>query len=139
MKDNERFIFFDSFIKLRDEMIEQLLHHQIKTDWPVFDHDKDVCELKTHQYQAIKSIIKEVVSNVIRHSQASLFSVETQVTNLGLQLKLLDNGIGITPKNIHFSKGFGLINIGRIIQDVRGIYKISSSEEGTEVTVFIQL
>lgn len=139
MTINECFVFFDSFTMFRNEMIEQLLNHQIETCWPVNEQDYRNCELQHHQYKAIIMIMREVVSNVIKHSRASIFLVETSVTNSCLELRLMDNGIGVSPKDLYESKGSGLINIKKIIQEVRGLYKITSSEIGTEVKIFIQL
>lgn len=139
MHKTECLNFFDSFARFRGEMIAQLLNHQIETIWHLRDQDYNFSLLKNHEYEAIVWIIREVVSNVIKHSRASMFSVETQMTNFSFQLRLSDNGIGIAPKYLYRSNSFGLTKMKRIIQEARGLYRISSSENGTEIMVFIQL
>lgn len=99
----------DAMADYRVECEKRLSDVKIKLVW---DHQIDDNSLTLTQPQVLNlgRIIREAVSNVIRHAKANKVHISLQVNQDKLTLTLADNGIGI-PANMDPSKGRGLGNI----------------------------
>ncbi len=86
-------------------------------------------------------IIKELFSNIIKHSNADQVVIELHQKKKFILLKIMDNGIGYNSKGIQDkNKGFGLLSIQHRINDLDGTMRIdSSSMKGTTVIIEIGL
>ncbi len=93
----------------RVECEKRLSDVHIRLQW---DNQVDDDHLHLTQPQALNlgRIIREAISNVIRHAQASEVVVKMRATQQHLSLVIADNGIGL-PAGYDQSKGRGLINI----------------------------
>ncbi len=85
-------------------------------------------------------IIQELVTNIIKHSQASEASISiTQHKDL-LSIIVEDNGQGFDIKKIHNEDGMGLANIERRVELLEGSMEVDSTEgKGTTVLIDIPI
>jgi len=85
-------------------------------------------------------IVQESLSNIIKHSGASEFSIQLMFDHINIDLIISDNGKGI-PQEYFESKdlrnfGIGLFNMKERIENLEGKFKIDSSPgEGTIIMV----
>ena len=78
----------------------------------------------------ITRIIQEIITNIVKHANATQMHLHLKKTNSYMALRISDNGKGYdTAKN---SKGLGTKNIETRVQYLKGIYKVTSElEKGT--------
>lgn len=84
----------------------------------------------------INRIMKELVSNIIRHARASRVSVDIHRDHQHLCLCIGDNGMGFKPDNV---EGNGLRNIRSRSAEIGANALTASSDEGTSTTLNIPL
>ncbi len=95
------------------------------------DYDVDSSPPKAAKY-ALLTVIKEALSNIIRHSNATRASVTIREHPAFYQLIVRDNGTKKTPSG----DGIGLKNIAQRVQGLRGQVNISSDNG---FTVFVTI
>ncbi len=103
-------------------------------------------ELSTH-LQSIKEkeskrIAQEALTNVARHANATKVNVSLKSKYNGslLELRIEDNGRGITKDEISKSKSFGLIGMQERINLIRGKFRVSGAKnKGTTLIASIPL
>lgn len=80
---------------------------------------------------SIFRILQEIMSNIIKHAQASSVNIEFIYRKKDLLITVEDNGVGFDttlPKN---KKGIGIRNIESRIQLLSGIFHITSGKKNT--------
>lgn len=83
-------------------------------------------------------VSQEVLTNTIRHAQASRFGVEIAFEQAGLQLALCDDGRGFDPA-ARF-EGFGLLGIRERVESLGGRLKVQSRDgRGTAIFIHVPL
>lgn len=118
------------FTKLPD-LIKELLypweqHIIITTLYDIRQETNDTDDFKVQ----VTRIIQEVITNVIKHANATEIHFHLKQTENYLGLRISDNGKGYdTEKN---SKGLGTKNIETRVQYLKGVYKVKSQlKKGT--------
>ncbi len=102
--------------------------------------DPEEIILDQERSTAIFRIFQEALTNVARHSNATRVSVNLKMKTSKIDLKVKDNGKGITEKQISGPKSFGLIGIRERIHFLEGEVNISGvQDKGTTVTVSIPI
>jgi signal transduction histidine kinase len=88
-------------------------------------------------YQVFR-VIQECLTNVLKHANASLVTIQVAQSPEGLQLLVSDNGKGLeTPQ---LSNGFGIRGMQERVQSMRGTVAINASpNKGTSIDVKIPL
>ena len=87
---------------------------------------------------ALFRIFQETLTNVARHAHATKVRVSLKEKNGIVELKVGDNGKGITEEQISDPKSFGLMGIRERVHPWRGTVKIKGApDKGTTVTVSI--
>jgi signal transduction histidine kinase len=85
---------------------------------------------------AMFRIFQETLTNITRHSGATRVTVILKHTEDAIELHVHDNGRGITDKEIHDPKSFGLIGIRERTQHLQGTVEIKGGpNSGTSITV----
>ncbi|MDJ0594682.1 MAG: sensor histidine kinase [Pleurocapsa sp. MO_226.B13] len=86
----------------------------------------------------IYCIVQEGLTNIQKHSKASLVRLYGETTPEQISLKIADNGIGFEPHRLN--SGFGLRGMQERVQMLGGQIKIDSrSRKGTQIQVKIPL
>ena len=93
---------------------------------------------------AIFRIIQESLSNIAKHSQATVANIVIEYLDTRLNLSIRDNGIGFNKKEVDEScaitGGFGLISINERIELLDGKLQIDTSPgEGTSLKIYVPL
>lgn len=77
-------------------------------------------------------IVQEAISNIVKHSKATEFNIQTMYEEDTIKLIISDDGIGFDPLHTNHksnSSGFGLLNMQERIESYNGRLKIDSSKE----------
>ncbi|HKK40961.1 MAG TPA: PAS domain S-box protein, partial [Bacteroidales bacterium] len=83
-------------------------------------------------------IVQESLTNVIRHSKAKNINIECTNNNKKLELKIIDDGIGISFENLRSRKSFGLLNMKERAKEIGAVLRIESTQEqGTTIIMNI--
>jgi two-component system, NarL family, sensor kinase len=82
-------------------------------------------ELEVNVYR----IIQEISTNIVKHAKATIVDMHICIKDTFLQILIRDNGIGFDENDLlkKETKGFGLQNIRRRVEDMKGIIIIQSS------------
>lgn len=86
-------------------------------------------------YLSIFRLFKEVITNIIKHSEASNVTIEIEFRPEVFSMVIHDNGIGIST-NGH--KGYGLKNIRKRAENLNGTIEFTS-ENGTTVCILLKM
>ncbi|WP_298425226.1 ATP-binding protein [uncultured Kordia sp.] len=113
------------FTKL-PELIKELLYpweqHVLIT--AIYDIRHDTNETDDFKVQ-ITRIIQEIITNIVKHAEATQVTLHLKQTENYMALYISDNGKGYdTGSN---SKGLGTKNIETRVQYLKGIYKVKSN------------
>jgi NarL family two-component system sensor histidine kinase LiaS len=92
-----------------------------------------------HMQQELVRFVQEALSNVARHSRASLVEVSLSSNAQELVLSIRDNGLGFEPGH-EAEAGFGLHTMRERIQQAGGRFSLESSPgQGTNITASLPL
>ena len=82
--------------------------------------------------------IQEAIHNAIKHSGASKISIDIKNVDSQLEIVISDNGNGFNNDAVR--RGNGISNMTKRIEDINGVFSISSSQShGTTVVIVINL
>lgn len=94
--------------------------------------------LDYRQHKTLGSALREVVSNVIRHSGARELAVEIKEEGELLILSLRDDGRGVSPEAVRGeTQGYGLRSLRRRLHDLGGTCELRALEKGSEVVLIL--
>ena len=109
--------------------------NQIDVEFVASDFEAPL-ESKTalHLYR----ILQELISNILRHSKATELTVQILKNSEGLNLMVIDNGIGFSLQRV--KKGMGLQSIKTRVEELQGELDIDSGKgNGTTITIQIPI
>jgi signal transduction histidine kinase len=90
--------------------------------------------LPSDVHVAFYRIAQESINNIVRHSEATEFSVHLQMESEQAQLQIRDNGKGFAPQTL--SGGFGLNNIRERAKAIEAAVDIQSeANQGTQISI----
>ena len=113
----------------RSESVSRLTAASIEAEWSATEVPPDRL-LSASLRAQVTRILREAVSNVIRHSAATLCHIEMQVQGGQLILQVQDNGSGLHPLKDGSSNGSGLANMERRASKLGGSYMRSVGQWG---------
>ena len=120
---------------LRFETAERLEGAKVSLDWPTATERFDDRILTYESYKNLMSSHREVVSNVLRHADATRVTVRVETAEAVLRLTVSDNGRGMSA--MASSSGNGLRNIHTRLGLIKGGCEITSGPAGTCVAMAI--
>jgi signal transduction histidine kinase len=89
--------------------------------------EREACESLTERQQShVIQIVREVLSNVARHSQASYVGVSCALENASVLLQIADDGVGFDRQTA--PRGQGLRNIDERLRQLGGSIEIRPRE-----------
>jgi signal transduction histidine kinase len=104
------------------------------------DTAPDTTELERESATAVFRIFQEILTNVLRHSQAANIYVKLRKTETQLQLEVSDDGRGITESEKGNTRSLGLVGMRERALLVGGNVEIVGvSGKGTTVSVSVPL
>ena len=100
---------------------------------------QNVSKLPKKIEEHIFRILQELISNTLRHAQASCLDVYLYQTDFELQLKVVDNGIGFQLGGLD-DLSYGLRNIKERVEDMAGtVQLLTAPKQGLAVDIRIPL
>ena len=97
--------------------------------------DEAARRLSTEQALHIINIVREGVSNALRHSRAKQITVSLRDLIRSDRLAVTDDGIGFNSRSVQ-GVGHGLVNMAARAQKVRGLFAIQSKpDKGTRISL----
>lgn len=100
---------------------------------------QNVSKLPKKIEEHIFRILQELISNTLRHAQASCLDVYLYQTDEELQLKVVDNGIGFQLGSLD-DLSYGLRNIKERVEDMAGtVQLLTAPKQGLAVDIRIPL
>ena len=126
----------DAIATIRVEFLDRLEAATIKTDWPLTqDTAREPILLDYQTYRNLHATMREIASNIVRHSKATCVFVTVSLTasdgNRACYITIQDNGIGVTDKP---KTGHGLSNIASRMSEVGGSVAYKSDDLSPELT-----
>lgn len=98
---------------------------------------QNVSKLPKKIEEHIFRILQELISNTLRHAQASCLDVYLYQTDVELQLKVVDNGIGFQLGSLD-DLSYGLRNIKERVEDMAGtVQLLTAPKQGLAVDIRI--
>jgi PAS domain S-box-containing protein len=88
---------------------------------------------------AFYRILQEIMTNIIRHSNANKVTIDFEIRKKRLYMAIKDNGKGISQGVLKDPKSLGIIGIKERVKYLNGRFKIESGSGGTEVNIDIPL
>ena len=100
---------------------------------------QNVFKLPKKIEEHIFRILQELISNTLRHAQASCLDVYLYQTDVEVQLKVVDNGIGFQLGSLD-DLSYGLRNIKERVEDMAGtVQLLTAPKQGLAVDIRIPL
>ena len=100
---------------------------------------QNVSKLPKKIEEHIFRILQELISNTLRHAQASCLDVYLYQTDVELHLKVVDNGIGFQLGSLD-DLSYGLRNIKERVEDMAGtVQLLTAPKQGLAVDIRIPL
>ncbi len=92
--------------------------------------------LSTPVVRAVFLTAQEALANVARHAKATEVKVTARRVSKGVELCIVDNGLGFNPDAMSHAVGHGLANMRARAEELNGTYHIESSPgNGTKITL----
>lgn len=105
--------------------------HETEID---FQHLGDHVALSKNVEVNLYRIVQELVTNALKHAQATTINVQLSAYEGEIQLTIEDDGVGFDPQSDR-SKGIGLENIQSRIEYLRAEKDVISNDQGTSYTL----
>lgn len=102
-----------------------------------FDKTGEIIKLKSVTELVIYRITNELITNIIKHAQATQVVVQMIYQEESLVLMVEDNGMGIKNKNNLQKEGLGLSNIRHRVAYMNALINIESDPKGTLIIIEI--
>lgn len=123
----------EAFAELRVESAERLAAAGIGLRWSGDGCDRTMLDSST--VHALRSILREAVSNVIRHSGARQTLVKVSNGDGSLRLRIEDDGDGC--RNHDDTRGSGLSNMRARLARLGGSLELVRPDRGTRLSIHI--
>lgn len=105
----------------------------------VFRCDKDALSLLPEIQSVAFSVVREALTNVVKHAQATRVVVDLSDQEGVLTVEVSDNGVGLAPKALAKTTSFGILGLRERAQSVGGWLDVSSSGVGVSVILTVPL
>ena len=123
--------------KLREEA--RFLHEGMGVD-VILESRPEELELPPNVERELYYVLREGLTNVTRHSNASKVSIQLTRENGTLKGSLVDNGVGFHRDNTNSDRGFGLTGMTQRMKELGGeLYITSSPGHGTKLSFVVSL
>jgi signal transduction histidine kinase len=123
----------DILADLRFETSRRLAAAYMEMEWTLSSDERmDEIILSYREHKALRSGFREIITNSIRHSNASRVQINLKIKAAFVQLLIRDNGQGMPPSNLNGkTQGYGLAILRKRIAELGGRVHLTSSHQGT--------
>ncbi|WP_269714984.1 sensor histidine kinase [Caulobacter sp. NIBR2454] len=124
---------------LRHETARRLEVAGLELDWATPDADDSEVMLDYRTYRALISAHREMISNAIRHAQASRVSVTIAAVAGRLRTVVSDDGVGMSERTSDGPGGSGLRNMVRRVRELGGELTFPDQSRGAGIALSLPL
>ena len=105
----------------------------------VINYQNEISILLSHKITStVYRIIQEALTNIIKHSQATVVNISLKLIAKKLKITIQDNGVGFAPQEN--TTGFGLKGMYERATTLGGqLHLVSMPEKGCQIVVIIPL
>ena len=133
----ENLVLQEALADLRVETAQRLERANIQLDWSWQDARAEQKTVAYPFYKTVESCIKELISNIIKHSKAHRCEVKIEVKGNSVLISVADDGVGLVATE---KSGFGLKSLHRRVQQLNGqIEFLQWTDRGTMVKIGLPL
>lgn len=125
----------ETLAELRRETAERVSAADLELRWSVSGNGS--AGLPATTVHALRSIVREAVSNVIRHAGASAVTIVIDLRGETAGLEIADDGGGFDPSDV--TSGQGLESMRSRVEALDGEFAIRTDGNGTRVLVAVPL
>lgn len=111
---------------MRELLNQSLKYAQIEFDFESNSVEKSV--LSQAAEITLYRISQEAINNIVKHSSATRVEVSLRHTGSHVELKIIDNGVGVDDEKS--TKGIGLANMRARVKNLNGEMNLSSPKTG---------
>jgi len=124
---------------LRDSLLSLVERVRIQSGLDITYHERGLDQIRNTTIRAILlSALQELLTNIIKHAQATKIIINIKDTEGTIHLNVTDNGRGFEAHIL--TDGIGLTTIRRDVEGCGGIFTIASMDEGgTQASIAISL
>src|SRR5690606_12190648 len=115
---------------LKVEALERLSAAEIRLDWQDRCEDGDIV-LAPNAAHSLRSLLREIISNTIRHSGAGTMRVRFEIRDGTVQLDISDDGSGLSADTE--GNGNGLSNVEARLLALKGTLVLEDAKPGLVV------
>lgn len=134
----ENVILQNLLAEVRHETARRVESAGIVLHWPVSSSQTFDPQLSYRQHKAIRSALREIVSNVIRHARANQLKVKVEVGENKMNIIIEDDGCGIPEAILSAGgSGNGLKNLQYRLRDIQGSIEIVRLTQGTRIDLVV--
>jgi len=126
----------EALADLRHETAERLLAGGVALDWR-FEGDNGIEELPARVVHSLRPVIRETISNILKHAQARQVRVTFHRNQEALEVALEDDGVGFDGAGA--TSGNGLGNMEARMAALNGRIERSSGSGGKGARVALRL
>jgi signal transduction histidine kinase len=102
--------------------------------------DKEITALGSEQQTVLFRIFQEAMTNVVRHAQASAVHVTLAERRGEFELRIRDNGRGVTDAQVTDPRAMGLVGMRERVALVGGTFHIAGRRgKGTAIVVRVPI
>lgn len=102
--------------------------------------DRTTVPVDSHIATATYRIVQELLTNVIRHANASHVNIVLDIQDDRLELEFQDNGIGVTPDQAHATTSYGILGMQERAALLGGSFAITGTQGvGTRAVLTLPL
>ena len=127
----------DLLADLRHETVTRLRLAHIGADWPMTGLFDDPRRIEPACSRVLCAVLRELTSNVIRHSRAGQARIATTLDHGAFALTVEDDGCGFDSASL--PGGNGLRNMMRRLNEAGGTIAIASDAAGTRTRIVLPL
>ncbi|MFF4501937.1 sensor histidine kinase [Streptomyces sp. NPDC001401] len=100
------------------------------------DTDEAVADLALTTSTVLATVLREGVTNLLRHSKASYCRISARIEDDVVRLTIVNDGLVLGRQDPSPHSGSGLGNLERRLQDIGGRLLVRRSPDGSDVDVF---
>lgn len=125
---------------IRHEAARRCEAAHLGLDWPVWPDDLPFITLSALQNKALSASVREIVTNIIKHAQATRVVVRHSVSSTHLNLAVWDNGLGFPTSVLEgVWNGQGLKSVCERLTQVNGRVQFTNANMGASVEIDLPL
>jgi len=135
----EAVLLADCLADVRAESMNRADTAGLIIEWPIQGYENSGHRIDYRIHKALGSMLRELLSNTLRHASARKWVVEIHVNGDALEVSATDDGKGFPENVLKGESGFGLNGIRERVRGLNGECSIKNTENGANVTFCLPL